>query len=1319
MAQYDKNKPEQYDDLIRKASDTYGVSYDLLRKQLWVESRFNPKAQSPTGPKGIAQFTKATGAAYGLMTDEDFFDPAKSIDAAGRHLSDLVKKFNGDELKAALAYNQGEGPNGKGQLAGYDTGDFSKIGDEGLNYMRQLADVAQSPKLKNLEDFGGITPKAKAVSASDWDVLTEGITKKPAFQVGDGVPEVTGMQVEGADVAPTAKSFSQSFWEQEGETLDERESRSTFFGLGQATEAELQNSTLGVAIRAAKMENGIDVLGDVFNPTRWNPHTFSREELDKIRAAGVQPEYYPVITGGSADNLDTLINMALENQKADQAKVQAGVGAQLAAGLIGTAGDPLTYVPMVGAARGAKLVNKMFVTGTQAAVGATAGEALRSSVAGGDAHLAEAAIGGAVFGSGMAALSDVLGRALGNTATNEFHGPATRLEARETARNTDGDDLSRMPIQDGEPVHEFGDVRFADVPNEESSARLADGSILIGENPLNPKTQQRWQDVDPEPARSAWGASLGGFSEIGYKLLRTENAKVRGIAQDLVRSPVGMQSGDNGKFGPTSSDVHERLKYVDNKVYNDMDDLARQALREPEYATRIGVSERASRQDVYRRVALAIEDGSGTLRKELTETEGKLFDLLKTQFDTKREMMENPAMFGNNNATNIFPGSRFKGTYIPNVYSTHAKQMYIQELGSPEALQEAIKRSWLTSYYARPEVKKRIDEMLLEQNENLKPSELQAAVEKYANDTAYGISHTEAFDRSSVIEENLDGLVGVENNAFLEARNLFDSDMSIMLPTGKTFSVNDLREFDMDKILPAYNRRVNGDIAIMAGTGKTTKELKDEVLSLMQEAGDNGKLKGEAKALQDVVKMLTGRARLDDHGVLQTMTRSLNDLSFFAKNAYMGVQNLTEIGGMLARGNIRAALHGIPVFRDMAFRNKKMSGTEIKEMHGIVFGRELDDSIRPSREDIIDRLRSSTDASQFTTAAVGSMKYYTQELATRSPWTKVLNGTSNYIVDAARQGYLSDIVEHSLTGSKRKFDDRWLKSASISPEQWEGIKSLIRENVKQGPDGRYTIANKKAFQTDPRSMDLWRLGDKIADETILRPHKLSSQDSKAYGAGVKMVMQFKNFVIKSINGRFIRSFYEATKNHRAIDQALSLMMSIGLAGGYYMAQAHVKAAAMQDEAARDYLKQALDPAMIAYGALSRSSTLGGPMGVANILGGIAGYDQAKMVRSTILPKAPVEKDPRAIQFGAAQSDPVMNVAGSVLQQIPAFGFAANVFASGYNLKGYLQADTTPDETDYRTGMYATMRELVPNDPITQRLLLGVFEEQGIHIKSNR
>lgn len=1165
--------------------------------------------------------------------------------------------------------------------------------------------------------LNGISPKTPPVSANVFDALTEGLKAKPKVALGENLPTAAGLNIEGQAPEAPNESFGEMFYKSTGETMQEREDRSTWFGFGSATEAEVKNSMVGVAIRAGQTEDSLDVIGDVFNPTRWNNHKWTRDELDQIRNAGVLPQYYGVITGGSPQNLTELINLALENQKFDQEKAKAGTGAQLAAGVIGAGVDPLTYVPIAGqVGKGAKLVNKMFTVAAQSGALAGVSEMARTSVAGGDAHVAEAILGGALFGGGMTAIADGLGRALGRN-TNEFAGPATRLEARETARNVDGQDLSRLPIQEGEQTFSHQGVKFSDVPNEPGSVRLEDGSILIGENPLNPKTRQVFDEVI-EPERAAAGVNLGGLTEIGLKLLRSESPEIRGVAADLVRSPTGMQSGASGKIGTTASDVFERLRAVDHRFYNDIDDTVTEALKDPYFQTAFWRDSGAFRQDIYQRVSMAIEDGSGNLKAELTPGELKVYDLLKNQFDAKREMMENPAMFGRPDAQSIFPGSRFKGTYVPHVYSNQMKELYITELGSPEALQEAIKKSWLTSYASRPEVKKRVDEALLEADPTLTPEGLAAAVDKYANDKAYGISHTEQFERSSVMEDNINGLVGLENNSFLEARNLFDSDMSIVLPNGQTFSVNNLREWDMDKIVPAYNRRVNGDIAIMAGTGKTTKDMKDLVETMMNKAGDDGKLKGEVSTLRDTLKILTGRARRDgaDDAAFATVMHTMTDLSFFAKNAYMGVQNLTEIGGMLARGNVRAMLHGVPIFRDLAFRNKKVGASEIKDLHNVIFGKELDDSIRPSKQDVIDRLRSYSDLGRGTATALGTAKYYTGELAVRSPFTKVLNGTTNYLLDAGRQGFLSDIVEHSLTGSKRKFDDRWLKTAGISDEQWKGIKSLIRESVTRGPDGKYTIKDKKAFSQDPRAMDLWRMGDTIADETLLRPHKLSNMDAKAYGPLAKTVLQFKNFVIKSINGRTMRTFYNATKNNRAMDAALSTVISMGLAGIYYMAQAHVKAYAMQDDRGRDYLKQALDPTMIGYAALSRSSHLGGPLGVANILGGIAGYEDTKLLRSSILPRSPTEKPERAIAYGAATSDPVMNVVGNFLEQVPAFGYAANVGASAYNLAGYLKADTRVNERDYMTGMYNTFRELVPNDPITQKLLLGTFEEQGIHIK---
>lgn len=1319
MDKYDKNVPSEYDGLFQKAADANGVSYDLLRKVAWTESRFQPTAKSKTGPLGMMQFTKATAKAMGLRVtdgpDDDRLNPELAINAAAKHLAGLVNKFDGDELKAALAYNQGEGRLGNPQLEAYTKGDFSAISEEGRNYMRNLMDVARSPMSGQLEAFGGITPKGKGIPS---DVGLGDIQVEGKRQVTDAIPESTGLDIKGIEQEAPAKSFATDFWDHHKQELSEYDDRSIFFGFKDAASAEIDNSVLGMAFRAGRLDNGFDVFKDVITPTRWNSYQPTKEDLDKLRNSGLPPSYYSVVTGGDGENWDDLINLAKRNYENDLKKADAGIGAQLSAGVVGAAFDPLSYVPLVGVTgKGFKLINKALVVGAESAAINMASEGLRTSIAGGEANYTGAVLGGLVFGAGMSAISDTIAAGLRRSKpeaefNNEFVGPLMRMEARETAFNANSADMSKMNTDSIKFDREYGGVNYAPLDTEQGAVVLPQGQILSDTNPLNPQTLSEFEAVNPE--RAARGISLGGFTELGLKTLRSENTKVRSIAGDLLRSPTGMESGSNGKFGSTADDIHSRVSSNDNRDWNLYYDKMNEVMKDPEFTVGAPKMSKAEAVEfIDRKIGLAIEHPE--LQVNLSPKELDLMRHVKGHYDLKRELMENPAVFGNPKAVSIFPESRNKGTYIPRVYDTQSKNFYIQLLGSREALQEAIAGSHLASYYLRPEVKARIDEHLMEVN-GLKSTKdvTHEMVRKHAMDKAYGISHSDQFSASSIVDENITGLVGIENNNFLEARNLFDTDVPITLPDGSTFSVDDIRVFSQRILMPAYDRRVNGDIAIMGSSGKTTKELKDEIMELSKQAEGNGQLKGEVEALKDTVKILTGRARRSPEGALGTALRSLNDLTFFAKNFYMPLQNFTEIGGMLVKGNVSAVTHGIPMINDWVNRRKPMRASEIKELHGMVFGKELDQLIRPSREDHIRRLRESTDTNAVMANVVGTLRFGTQELAARSPWTVMLNGTTNYIIDAARQGVLGDIASAALSGTGAKFGKaNYLKSASISPEQWNGIKQLFRDHTTRDSSGKFTIRDKRAFTYDPRTMDLWRLADKVAGETIMRPHKISSQDSVAYGAGVKMVMQFKNFVIKSLNARFVRSFYEATKNNRAIDQALTHIAACGLAGGYYVGQAHLKAASLQEDKRKEYLKLALDPKMIAHASISRSSHLGSPLSIYDMIAGVFGDDTYKYTRSTVLPKQPEERDRTKAVTGRQVTG---MISGALGDQIPALGFAGQVGGTALNAISLLKAPNKATEMEFRTGMFNTMREIVPNDPITQQLIMKIYEANGIHIK---
>src|SRR5450830_1335491 len=1347
-----KTKGTPYDSLISQEADRNEIPYEFMHKLIYNESSFNTVAKSRTGPLGLGQFTELTGKAYGLMTPQDRLDPQKAVPAIARHLKDLKGAYRGDLLKAALAYNQGQGRLGSPQLAALDQGDFTKISPEGQNYMRKLLDVSgDSPSRQWFDAQGvtnpGINPKARAVSFED---ATRGVTAGSKVRVGEDLPQLGNMNLEGGTAPQTQQDFI---------TLENhigKPEKGTFEGTGDATEASLATSPIASLFRYATQED--------HDPLDWvNPSDNSQwtaDDYDMIRKEGVDPQYFSFVQDyakGKRANLPNAIAMAKENMAYEQRIGNAGTGAQIVGGFAGAGLDPLTYTPIPGTT-GMRLISRVAQGAMYSGAAAVASEGLRENITGIEGHYGTALVGGALFGAGATALFD---RALRPTLReprvdvpdadlesilarhgesglpnerfdlhpdmepdlNDFAGPSIRLEARETARQLGEEDPTRYPWTAGEEPKSSLGVGYVDHPSEPGAVRLQDGSILSASNPLNPKTLEEAMAVMPDD-RAAPGVSMGGFTEIGYVLNRSENPDVLAIGNQLFRSPTGTVSGSNGRFGATASDIIERIQGQDHLTYNKLSDDVLEAIKDPKYAMTDG-GRQAHIETAFRNAAEAIEDTTGTKLGQLTAGEKKVVETLKAHYDRKADMLEFPAQFGNRAAKAVLPETRHAGSYIPNVYSTAAKALNVQRFGGADGLQDAIVESWMASYAARPAVKARVDALIKSQLEadlpkpvagktapTVTPQMIQEAVEKYARGKAYGISHSQDFDRSHLVDPDALGMVGSSNNNFLEGRHLFDSDMKVPMGDGATFSVNDLRDFDLARITPSYDRRVNGDIGIMGATGKTPGELRAQMQAVKE-----GKA-NERAALEEGLKILTGQARRDPEGAFATAARALTDWSFVSKNAYMGVQSITEVAAMVTKGHTSMLLKGVPVIRDMVSWGSKIKPDDLAEMHQMVFGRELDNLIRPSRQDIIQRLRDHANTNPTVANVIGSIKYGTQEFAAWSPFTKFLTESSNYIADAGRQGVLSDFVNHAVNGRASKlFEPERLKSMSITPEQFKGMTDLVRQYAKKQPDGSYKITDKAAFQADPRTMDLWRMGDKIADETILRPHKFSSTDTVAYGAGVKMAMQFKNFTMRSVNSRLIRGYHDATKNGRAIDQTMQAVISTGLAVSAYVAMKYSQSAGMPKDQREKFLKASLDPKMLAYAALSRSSHLGAPLGLVNIVAAPLGVDQAAMVRSSILPRGPKEKRPEgAMKYSATSDDRVTGFYGRVAEQVPALGVLSNAYQVGYNVTGASATDSRKADQEYMTGVFNGLRGLVPNDPVTQKLLLMMMESQGVEIR---
>ncbi len=101
--------------LLREASETHGIDYELLQAVIATESGFNAQAVSPKGAVGLMQLIPPTAERYGVKADKDFpiqkklTDPRTNIRAGSSYLRDLIKLFPGQLELAIAAYNAGEG----------------------------------------------------------------------------------------------------------------------------------------------------------------------------------------------------------------------------------------------------------------------------------------------------------------------------------------------------------------------------------------------------------------------------------------------------------------------------------------------------------------------------------------------------------------------------------------------------------------------------------------------------------------------------------------------------------------------------------------------------------------------------------------------------------------------------------------------------------------------------------------------------------------------------------------------------------------------------------------------------------------------------------------------------------------------------------------------------------------------------------------------------------------------------------------------------------------------------------------------------------
>ncbi|MHC1721930.1 MAG: lytic transglycosylase domain-containing protein [Aminipila sp.] len=92
--------------MFKRAANVYKVDEKLLLAIAHKESTFNAAAVSNSGARGLMQIMPATGANFGLTTQQ-LLDPRSNINVGACMIGTGITNYNGDKTRALSAYNQG------------------------------------------------------------------------------------------------------------------------------------------------------------------------------------------------------------------------------------------------------------------------------------------------------------------------------------------------------------------------------------------------------------------------------------------------------------------------------------------------------------------------------------------------------------------------------------------------------------------------------------------------------------------------------------------------------------------------------------------------------------------------------------------------------------------------------------------------------------------------------------------------------------------------------------------------------------------------------------------------------------------------------------------------------------------------------------------------------------------------------------------------------------------------------------------------------------------------------------------------------------
>lgn len=479
-----------------------------------------------------------------------------------------------------------------------------------------------------------------------------------------------------------------------------------------------------------------------------------------------------------------------------------------------------------------------------------------------------------------------------------------------------------------------------------------------------------------------------------------------------------------------------------------------------------------------------------------------------------------------------------------------------------------------------------------------------AWIEENAKDWAFGIR-----DRHMSDMEFMDGDVSTFRDSMASFNHRFPMDTSAEMDIGNgvTFCFDrDMRDFDIDKIMPQMINRMSGDVALHATFGEGgTKDFLDTCAQELEKSKHilgKGGAERQKDALRRSIQMIRG---VGDYNTADMKNKNLLS-NMIRKHSYANVGgNMTfaqtgEIGSMVAYSGFHSLLSGIPVFGKTLARGwRHMSNGELASIAEAAEKHLKGESIATKAwhmsSSMTNRAFSQTmahndDGSRtlLSTVADSAYKWAHRESLLTSTVNQMTKLT-DAMEQESRISAITDLIDwangKTFGAFRNPVSTKKLKAAGVSDTV--SMKRDIKKYLDV-PQDQVAASMDKWMQESPDTFTLWR--------QLVRNQSLRSIQQQTIGNTgylkdanwfTKLFFQFKDFTFRTINGQMMR----ALQSHE-VDDGMALMFSMGTNAMTYYGLTVARGYAMypNDTAKRDaFFDRNLTPQRLALAGLTRAS----------------------------------------------------------------------------------------------------------------------------------